>query len=105
MNLYHLVSISLISGVFILIFGIAYLKNKENMARIQNNENLNEIRKPISLLTVGIIFIGIAMGVLSGLLLNDLVFHKTTLVIYLITLLFFVGIAMVVSDQINKKSA
>ena len=102
MNFVQALSISLIAGVFLLAFGIAYLKYKENLIRLQRNEDTKE-KKPKALLTIGIILTGTSIGITLATIVNELFFERYGMLVYVVILTFSAGISMIIAQKFTNK--
>ena len=72
-----LVPIVMFSGLFLMIFGLRYLENKENMSLIAQGINPKVKRRnlnPSQTLKNGLMFIGAGLGLFLGLILNKTAF-------------------------------
>jgi len=101
-------------GLFLLIFGIYYLRNKERMAMIergmepQTNFPKKQDNRSFSL-TFGLLLIGAGLGLFIAYLLDYLVFssrfhYVDTTAIYFALIAIFGGLGLFISYLIESKS-
>ncbi len=101
-------------GLFLLIFGIYYLRNKERMAMIergmepQTNFTKKQDNRSFSL-TFGLLLIGAGLGLFIAYLLDYLVFssrfhYVDTTAIYFALIAIFGGLGLFISYLIESKS-
>ncbi len=95
-------------GLFALIFGIVYLRNKENMAMIERNINPRSY-KPQSgryqSLKWGLLFVGSGFGLLVAFLFDKLAFNNADDIeaLYFSLIALFGGLGLMASYLIEKK--
>ncbi|WP_425235983.1 DUF6249 domain-containing protein [Ulvibacterium sp.] len=101
------------------VFGIAYTfftyRNKERMSLIESGLDLEYFRKTIQrqnsiLLSLGLVFIGFSIGVISGFFFEKYLLehynpknYRNYPQAYIGMITFFMGLAMLVSFFLNKK--
>jgi len=71
-----LVPIVIMTGMFALIFGIVYLKNKENMSLIEKGINPRtnaSAPRPFAILKYGLLLVGAGSGLLAAYIINVLI--------------------------------
>jgi len=103
MNFVQIIILILLACIFILVFGIQYLKSRENMALIEKNlAGDDQIGKSNFLFVCGVTLIGISIGFIVGAILDSIIGERTNLS-YVISLLFFSGISFIVSYYLTKR--
>ena len=102
-----LVPITLFVGAFAMVFGIVYLKTRENLAMLEKGynpkENLNR-PAPYKNLKWGLLLIGAGVGLLLAYILDNYVFMKTdNEAIYFALIGIGGGAGLIGSYRIEKK--
>jgi hypothetical protein len=91
-------------SAFALIYGVRYLKNKENMALIEKNQDITRSGNKSILLMIGISLISISLGFVLGLILTNSVLEaQNAAVVYMVSIVFTGGIGTIVSYYLNQK--
>lgn len=108
-----LVPILISLGAFLMIFGLRYLSNKENMAMIQNgmDPKLNRAQpQPYVVLKWGLLLMGAGLGLFLAYLLDHTVlnfdngFGRDSEAIYFALIGIFGGLGLIISYVIEKKA-
>ncbi len=107
-----IVSVSL--GLFLMIFGIAYLRNRERMAMIERGMNPEtELPKPRQgnssiNLTFGLLLIGSGLGLFIAYILDYFVFRNQGILdspaVYFALIAMFGGLGLLISYLIENKA-
>ncbi|MDN3548814.1 DUF6249 domain-containing protein [Mucilaginibacter aquaedulcis] len=107
MNFVALIWFLLALAVLVLVFGIRYLRNKENMALIERNIDISQTPKSSRfLLTFGIISISIALGFLFGMILSRFVDRENFKILtFLISILFCGGAGLIICSYVGTKKS
>ncbi len=108
MNGVFLIPILISLGAFAMIFGIVYLKNRENMSMIEKGFNPKEDTKrpaPFRNLKWGLLFIGAGVGLLSAFLIDTLLIPHDVepVAVYFSLLAIGGGLGLVSSYKIEKR--
>lgn len=96
-------------GLFAMIFGIVYLRNRERMAMIERGmdpRNYKAQPAPYQNLKWGLLLIGSGLGLFLAYLLDNTVFNNSRSeneAIYFALIAIFGGIGLVLSYRIEKK--
>jgi hypothetical protein len=94
-------------GAFAMIFGIFYLKSRENMAMIEKGLNPKEFANrpaPFRALKTGLLFLGAGLGLLAAYLLdNSIHFNSDPAGLYFALIAIGGGIGLISSYRIEKK--
>lgn len=107
MNIVALIWFFLALAIFVLIYGIRYLKNKENMALIERNVDIDKKGKSAtSLLISRVITISIALGFILGMISSSFVEPENfKIVTFLVSVLICGGGGLICSSYLaNKRS-
>ena len=113
-NVALLIPILVPSGMFALIFGIFYLKNKERMAMIERGmdprTDLPKPRQSNPALTFGLLLIGSGLGLFLAFMLNQWVFTDHGRIVdspavYFALIAVFGGLGLFTAYLIEKKSS
>lgn len=105
------------TGMFAMIFGIAYLRNRENMSMIEKGMNPRQIKatpRPFISLKYGLLLIGLGLGLLTAFLIDSNMSHRAVTpagnvydkdnpAIYFALIGIGGGIGLVISYAIEKK--
>jgi hypothetical protein len=106
-NFSQIIILVLIGAVALLIFGIRYLKNKENMALIAKNADLKSADDSSIILMLGIMFVGVSIGIFTAFALSSVLRKESVGLTYLISIIFFSGLSFItcffVANRYNKK--
>jgi hypothetical protein len=102
-----LIPITIFSGGFALIFGIVYLKTRENLAMVEKGMNpKTQVNRPAPYknLKWGLLLIGAGMGLLLAYILDNYVFLKTdNEAIYFALIAIGGGLGLISSYKVEKK--
>lgn len=102
-----LIPITMFAGGFAMIFGISYLKTRENLAMLEKGFNPKEHANrpaPYKNLKWGLLLIGAGLGLMLAYLLDNYVFLKTDNVpLYFALIGIGGGIGLISSYKIEKK--
>ena len=99
-------------GLFIMIFGLRYLHNKERMAMIQNGMDPHSrqprvpIPQPYNSLKIGLLLMGAGIGLFFAYFLDEKVFvdgGDANVALYFALIGFFGGLGLFISYLIEKK--
>lgn len=102
MDFVQVIFIAVFVGVLIIVLGIQYFKSKENMALIEKNIHPRTNPKRGIYLIWGIVLIGIASGILVGIIIDKYFLAKTNPLIYIISILFFSGLSFIAAHYVSK---
>ncbi len=105
MNFVQIIWITVAITAVITIFGLRYLKHRENMFLIRKDQFLNRDSNFSGYFSTGIIFISISVAIVVGIIAtqhidNRIVPHP---LIYVLSVSFFCGIALLISYYYFKK--
>lgn len=103
-----LIAIMVPLGAFAMVFGIVYLKSRENMAMIEKGMNPKDTMNrpaPYRSLKNGLLFLGAGLGLLIASLLDAFVipFEMEPTAIYFALIAIGGGIGLVLSYRVEKK--
>ena len=91
-------------AILILLFGIRYLKNKENMALIERGKSPGMDTDRGTLLTWGIVLIGASLGLIAGMIIRAKILPETEpVILYLTTVCFFTGSGLIVAYTMHRR--
>ena len=111
-----LIPIIFFTGLFAMIFGIYYLRNKERMAMIERHINPSAPQLPtkrkeinVTALQFGLLLMGSGLGLFIAFLLDELVFtnrsnYVDSTPIYFALIAIFGGLGLFISYLIERKS-
>jgi hypothetical protein len=109
MDVEFLIPISISLGLFAMIFGIVYMRNRERMAMIERGMDPRSYKAqpaPYQNLKWGLLLIGAGLGLFLAYLLDRTVFANTrdeNEAIYFGLIAIFGGLGLVLSYRIEKK--
>ena len=102
-----LIPITLFTGAFAMIFGIVYLKTRENLAMLEKGFNPKEYANrpaPYKNLKWGLLLIGAGLGLLLAFVLDNYVFFRTdNEAIYFALIGVGGGLGLISSYKIEKR--
>lgn len=102
-----LIPITMFAGAFAMIFGITYLKTRENLAMLEKGFNPKEHANrpaPYKNLKWGLLLIGAGLGLLLAYILDNYVFMRTdNEAIYFALIGIGGGLGLISSYKIEKK--
>ncbi|TWR30532.1 hypothetical protein FPZ43_06225 [Mucilaginibacter pallidiroseus] len=104
-----LIPISICLGLFAMIFGIVYLRNRERMAMIERGMDPRSYKAqpaPYQNLKWGLLLIGAGLGLFLACVLDHTTFNSTqddNEAVYCALIALFGGIGLVISYNIEKK--
>ena len=102
-----LIPITLFAGAFAMIFGITYLKTRENLAMVEKGMNPKERMNrpaPYKNLKWGLLLIGAGIGLLLAYILDNYVFTRTeNEAIYFALIAIGGGLGLISSYKVEKK--
>lgn len=93
-------------GAFAMVFGIIYLRTRENMAMIERGMNPKQYANrpaPFRSLKTGLLFLGAGLGLLLAYILDQNMNGHDDEVIYFALIAIGGGLGLIVSYQIEKK--
>jgi hypothetical protein len=95
-------------GLFAMVFGLRYLRNRENMAMIEKgmDPKLNASRPaPYRSLKVGLLFVGAGMGLILAYFLDNYAFRQgdNNEAIYFALIAIGGGLGLIASYRVEKK--
>lgn len=98
MNFQQLIWIAVAISVLISIFGVSYLKHRENMFLIRRNQYLKQGPNISGYFSSGLILLGICIGITVGLILRPYINSEIIpgALLYILCVSFFCGIALLI---------
>ena len=99
MNFQQIVWIAVAISVLISIFGVRYLKHRENMFLIRRNQYLKQEPNLSAYFSGGLILLGTCIGVTVGLILRQYINAEIipSALLYILCVAFFCGIALLIT--------
>ncbi|VTR48683.1 Uncharacterised protein [Sphingobacterium thalpophilum] len=99
MNFQQIVWIAVAISVLISIFGVRYLKHRENMFLIRRNQYLKQEPNLSGYFSGGLILLGTCIGVTVGLILRQYINAEIipSALLYILCVAFFCGIALLIT--------
>jgi hypothetical protein len=101
-----LVPITIFAGGFAMVFGIVYLKTRENMAMIEkgmNPKGYANLPAPFRSLKAGLLFLGAGLGLISAFLIARNVGGRDVEAIYFALIAIGGGLGLIGSYAMEKK--
>jgi len=103
-----LIPITIFAGGFAMIFGIVYLRTRENMAMIEKGMNPKQYANrpaPYKSLKTGLLFLGAGLGLMIAAFLSNGNYFKedTNVALYFACIAIGGGFGLIVSYMIEKK--
>lgn len=104
MNFQQIIWITVAISGLISIFGFRYLKHRENMLLIRRNQYQKGGTNMSTYFSTGLILIGISLGIVSAMLLRQYINPEIlpTPLIYILSVSFFCGIALLITYHYFK---
>lgn len=93
-------------GAFAMVFGIIYLRTRENMAMIEKGMNPKQwanLPAPFRSLKTGLLFFGAGVGLLAAYFISNNVGHRDNEAIYFALIAIGGGLGLISSYAIEKK--
>jgi hypothetical protein len=101
-----LIPLTIFGGGFAMIFGIVYLKTRENMAMIEKGFNPKQYANrpaPFKSLKNGLLFLGAGLGLLVARLMDGNTQHDENVPIYIACIAIGGGLGLITSYAVEKK--
>lgn len=101
-----MIPITIFAGGFAMIFGIVYLRTRENLAMIEKNMNPKAHANkpaPYRSLKAGLLLLGAGLGLLAAYFLNEYVTHDDNPALWFALLGIGGGLGLIRSYQVEKK--